>query len=502
MSWWAKIRQVITDNNNKPTQQRKMLLVWTVLKKPGKKSWDYFRNWFIPHEGNSHRPRILHHKWLVCYSVFLVTLKVLAIVLPVVLPSSSLYSSAITQQNIIDLTNQTRINLGLTKLKVNNLLTQAAQDKANDMLANQYFAHTSPAGVTPWDWLDKVGYDYRLAGENLAVHYQSSEDVEQGWLSSPTHRANIVNASYQEIGVGIARGQFENEDSIVVVQMFGQPASVLATTNPLSSTATPSNTAAFKQPVVSKIVTAPKTTPLPTKTNNTPAQPVKITKPNTVTTTVPVKPAILPEQSVTPSTIPTNPAKETNGSVGVGQARPPVLADSSVNPLAPVIYDSSLQIKQGKQSYDVSLAVTGATAVALRLGEAWVMMGLDGPGITWRATLPYDAATFSPSGEQLSAVAWGKEGTVADKPLALLAPQTTVQHFYTFNEGSDKYAKFFGFFTVHNLQDKVTQFYLMFMVFLGAALLINIFVKIRIQHYSVISHALAVLALALLLVII
>jgi hypothetical protein len=99
----------------------------------------------------------------------------------------------------------------------------------------------------------------------------------------------------------------------------------------------------------------------------------------------------------------------------------------------------------------------------------------------------------------LSLTAVSRDGSVADKPLVLLAPATTTQHLYTFNEGTDRYAKFFGFLKVHNLGDSVTQFYLYFVVFLSAALLLNIFIKLRVQHVSVISHTALVLALALVL---
>ncbi|MDZ4229755.1 MAG: hypothetical protein U1C53_01325, partial [Candidatus Veblenbacteria bacterium] len=79
---------------------------------------------------------------------------------------------------------------------------------------------------------------------------------------------------------------------------------------------------------------------------------------------------------------------------------------------------------------------------------------------------------------------------------------TGTQQFYTFNEGSDHYAKLFSFFTIHNLQDSVRQFYFYFMVFLAAALLINVLVKVRIQKLSIISHAVLVLALTVFLMVV
>ena len=91
------------------------------------------------------------------------------------------------------------------------------------MLANQYFAHTSPAGVTPWSWFAKNGYSYKYAGENLAVYFTSAEDVYSGWLASPTHKANIIDPRYTEIGVGVAQGEYQGYPAIFVVQHFGYP---------------------------------------------------------------------------------------------------------------------------------------------------------------------------------------------------------------------------------------------------------------------------------------
>ncbi len=71
-----------------------------------------------------------------------------------------------------DFTNENRQQQNLPALTVSPLLTEAAQLKANDMATNGYFAHASPAGKTPWYWLDQVGYDYQYAGENFAVNFR------------------------------------------------------------------------------------------------------------------------------------------------------------------------------------------------------------------------------------------------------------------------------------------------------------------------------------------
>jgi len=125
---------------------------------------------------------------------------------------------------VTDLTNQERANLVLPLLKRNPILDQAAQLKANDMAVNGYFAHNSPTGITPWYWFGQVGYLFTYAGENLAVHFSDSDEVVSAWMASPTHRANIVNSNYTEIGIGTARGIYQGYETVFVVQLFGRPA--------------------------------------------------------------------------------------------------------------------------------------------------------------------------------------------------------------------------------------------------------------------------------------
>ncbi|MFA6131397.1 MAG: CAP domain-containing protein [Patescibacteria group bacterium] len=180
----------------------------------------------IPHQGNKHLPHGLRHHALFSYSATFLCLKVALIVLALGLPAASILSSATTRANIISLTNTTRANDDLPALTENTTLNSAAQAKANDMAANSYFAHTSPVGITPWDWIHGSGYTYRYAGENLAVHYQSAEDVLDGWMTSATHRENILSEKYTEIGVGIAQGTYEGYQTTFIVQMFGKPKTI------------------------------------------------------------------------------------------------------------------------------------------------------------------------------------------------------------------------------------------------------------------------------------
>jgi len=124
---------------------------------------------------------------------------------------------------LVDLTNRNRETLSINGLSLDPVLEAAAQKKADDMAEKGYFAHNSPDGVTPWFWFEEAGYDFLYAGENLAVHFSDSPEVVEAWMDSPSHRANIVNKNFTEIGIAISEGYFEGRKTVFVVQLFGQP---------------------------------------------------------------------------------------------------------------------------------------------------------------------------------------------------------------------------------------------------------------------------------------
>lgn len=135
----------------------------------------------------------------------------------------SVFSSDITPSKVIELTNHARTANGMGTLSENSKLAQAADAKARDMIKNDYFAHTSPSGKDPWYWMKKAGYEYKAAGENLAINFTDAKEEQSAWMDSKTHRANILNANYKEIGVAVVEGKIDGQNSIVTVQMFGTP---------------------------------------------------------------------------------------------------------------------------------------------------------------------------------------------------------------------------------------------------------------------------------------
>lgn len=129
--------------------------------------------------------------------------------------------AAILPSEVMTLVNEDRIAAGLSPFVENDALTAAARMKADDMAMNQYFSHTSPKGVTPWEWFHSAQYVYRFAGENLAIHFHDAVSEERAWMESKKHCENIMSPKYREIGVAVRQMTFEGKETTVAVQMFG-----------------------------------------------------------------------------------------------------------------------------------------------------------------------------------------------------------------------------------------------------------------------------------------
>lgn len=135
----------------------------------------------------------------------------------------SVLAANISSREVMALTNEARRAEGIQAMTMNSVLEKAAQEKAQDMLAHNYFAHISPQGLTPWYWIEKNNYEYRYAGENLAINFANAAQQQRAWMDSPTHRKNILNAKYSETGVAVAKGLMDGKEVIVTVQLFGAP---------------------------------------------------------------------------------------------------------------------------------------------------------------------------------------------------------------------------------------------------------------------------------------
>ena len=181
-----------------------------------------FKLLFIPCSENKCRPSFLESRFLFWCILALFFLKIILVSFVFCFPQNAFFAE-INKATLFSLTNQERQSLGLNSLAENQKLKDAAYLKAQDMLRNDYFAHTSPAGISPWYWFGKAGYDYKYAGENLAIDFLDSGELYRAWDNSPSHRENIINSNYSDIGIAVVTGDFEGKETTVVVQLFGLP---------------------------------------------------------------------------------------------------------------------------------------------------------------------------------------------------------------------------------------------------------------------------------------
>jgi len=182
----------------------------------------------VPHKGNHYRPHLVRLHGITAVLVLAVFMQL----------AYGLFTSGrlevlgrvsdISSAELLADTNTERVKDSLPSLKINDELSKAAFLKAQDMFANNYWAHTSPTGVTPWKWLGDSGYNYDVAGENLAKNYPTSQATVDAWMNSETHRANILNGKYQDIGFAVVDGMIDGRNTTLVVAYYGAPATVAA----------------------------------------------------------------------------------------------------------------------------------------------------------------------------------------------------------------------------------------------------------------------------------
>lgn len=106
------------------------------------------------------------------------------------------------EKEVFDLINKQRTNNGLTALKHDNGVQRVARIKAQDMVDNNYFSHTSPTYGSPFDMLKNFKISYKTAGENIAGNSSNSSAVT-AWMNSSGHKANILNSSFNYTGIGV-----------------------------------------------------------------------------------------------------------------------------------------------------------------------------------------------------------------------------------------------------------------------------------------------------------
>jgi hypothetical protein len=175
----------------------------------------------IPRESNNHKAKVLHPSSLIVIASLFVVFQGLINFLPSLKPNILGFAAQISPEEVARLTNQKRAEAGLTPLIYNQTLASAAYTKGRDMIDRDYWAHVSPDGTQPWKFFSDFGYRYRYAGENLARDFSNASSAVDAWMNSPTHRDNILNPKYKEIGIGVTEGDLAGIDTTIVVQFFG-----------------------------------------------------------------------------------------------------------------------------------------------------------------------------------------------------------------------------------------------------------------------------------------
>ncbi len=407
----------------------------------------HLKDHVVPHSRNNYHPHLLGHRAIALLSLLLLTVKVASITLITIGPIETAYSSAITIENVISLTNQSRAQNGLGQLSSNEKLRVAAQNKANDMLAKQYFAHNTPDGKTPWDFIKAAGYGYIIAGENLAVDFVQAENVEDAWMNSPGHRANILNKDFEEIGIGIAQGDFEGHTSIFVVQMFGaqpeQQVQILAQPTQVQPAAAPQAAPVAKTPTAAPTKVA-QTTPIQTRSSVESAQ------------TEPQQPVV--EQSTTQS-------------------------NNSISP-SPLLTRSDIPVTVTVSEGNVEILVWApqASKVIADFGAKGIMLDPISPQI-WKASIPMSEATQG--GVAISVQVYTAQGTLDSIKVATFS-RNVQDNYSAIPAVAGATIQVLGkTLDIVQLENKI---YLVAITLILVSLLVAIAIHRHIQHVSLVAN--------------
>jgi Cysteine-rich secretory protein family len=407
----------------------------------------HLRDHFIPHARNNYHPHILGHRSLALMSGLLVVVKLFTFVLLSFGPIAPAFSSAITPDNIVTLTNESRQQFSVPALTENQVLDKAAQAKADDMLAKGYFAHNSPDGRTPWDFITSAGYSYLMAGENLAINFTEAENVETAWMNSPDHKANILNKNFADIGIGISQGDYQGHTAIFVVQEFGAPsAQQIALTN-------------TQTPVQTSPAPAPAAAPTPVLSANQPA---------TAQTAPEIKGANLSSRAAQPQ------------------------SPAAVLPAPVTVQSGDVQLV-GNQ-VQINAQISGpAVKVLAYFGQQAIMLAPKDQ-TTWSGQTSADS--LAQSNTTVHLVAQGMRGQTSQLQLADFSTDTQANYNLS-GTTPVSYVTFMG--QTFNPNVFETRFYLFFIAGILSSLILAIAFKRHIQHLSLIANSSFVVIFAALL---
>ncbi|RCW42808.1 uncharacterized protein YkwD [Halopolyspora algeriensis] len=128
-------------------------------------------------------------------------------------PSAEAGRQSRAEHRILELTNRARARAGCPPLRLDPALSRSARAHSRDMARHDFLAHRSSAGLGHIERAKDAGYRSNYVGENVAVGNNTAEETFRQWMTSPEHRANIMDCSFTELGVGYVRdssGEWEH----------------------------------------------------------------------------------------------------------------------------------------------------------------------------------------------------------------------------------------------------------------------------------------------------
>ena len=398
------------------------------------------KKYFIPHEENNYHPHILHTKRAVFYGAVSLVLKMVVVLFVLALPARVFVLPdvlAMEQKKILAFTNELRAQKGLEPFTEVSKLDLSAQNKADDMAKYSYFSHTNEENKTVSNWVKETGYSYRFAGENLAMGFSTARDVVNAWVKSPTHYANLIDTDFLEFGAGLQSGEYNGVPTVFVAEHFASPAKIAVA----SVKTTPAEIARTKEPEVKTVARAE-------------------------------EPVIQPETIVLAE-------KE------IAVAKEPVVFDSASSRVYWLEDDKKTNLSvRAKISGPAESAVVIVNSYPIEL-RAVGDNNFEGELLVNEPADNFFRVIISPviriTGEDgqitESVIDWYNVKVVSPSP------------WQTYSQAKDKLPVITNIFSVSR------GIYLAVIIFFALALLLNIFIEIRKQHYHIILQTFALLGL-------
>ncbi len=181
------------------------------------------RSWFVPERDNHYRPHLVRRYGIIVVIGIAIGLQFGYNYMQTGLVLGRV--TTVTPAALLVSTNDARAAEKLPPLRIDARLSEAAANKARDMVARGYWSHDAPDGTEPWVWIDEAGYSYSKAGENLAKNFSTAQAAVTAWLNSPSHRNNMLSADYSDVGFAAVEGELDGKPTIVIVAFYGESAS-------------------------------------------------------------------------------------------------------------------------------------------------------------------------------------------------------------------------------------------------------------------------------------